>query len=185
MVTDLTDIRWCCGFTGASGALVVAADGSCLITDSRYREQAPEELAVAGADCEVVISAGVIAAATEWLGNRADVALQADHVTWAQQRRWAAALDHEPLAIEELVLELRSVKDHAELERMGRAAAVVDEVLADLAPLLVEGTSGASSPGRSTTGCGPGARRGPHTRRSWPPDPVRRCPTPARATGGS
>src|SRR5208282_2410215 len=46
LVTHLPNIRYLCGFTGSAAALLVAARGSVLFTDGRYRTQAKEEVEI-------------------------------------------------------------------------------------------------------------------------------------------
>jgi Xaa-Pro aminopeptidase len=47
LITHLANIRYLCGFSGSSGALVVAKRQVILFTDGRYTEQALEEVKVA------------------------------------------------------------------------------------------------------------------------------------------
>src|SRR5579864_7232040 len=47
LVTHLPNVMYLCGFTGSSGALIVAADRdakSVLVTDGRYTQQAAQEV---------------------------------------------------------------------------------------------------------------------------------------------
>ena len=141
VVTDRNNIRWCTGFTGSSGALVVTSDAATLVTDSRYATQAPAEIAGSGADADVVVGADLVAEGAARLGSCAVVALEADDISWSAQRRWAEAFAGELVATDSMITELRSVKDGAELARMQRAASIVDEALADAMALLVDGTT--------------------------------------------
>ncbi|MDG2026265.1 MAG: Xaa-Pro peptidase family protein [Acidimicrobiales bacterium] len=140
VVTSLNNVRWCTGFTGSFGALVVTADSAALLTDSRYDEQAPTQLETAGSSAEVIVTSKIVADGAAALASATAVGLEADAVSWADQRRWAEALPAEPTPTEALITTLRSVKDDAELARMQRAASIVDEALAEALPLLVEGT---------------------------------------------
>ena len=140
-VTNLTNIRWCTGFTGSFGALIVRPDAAVLITDSRYATQAPEQIDSGGAAVEVTVSADIVGVGRQALDGFDRIALEADDISWADQQRWADALDADLLATDALITGLRSVKDDAELARMERAAAIVDDVLAEAQPLLVAGTT--------------------------------------------
>lgn len=140
VVTDLVNIRWLTGFTGSHGVLVVTEDDAALITDSRYATQAPDQLERAGSPAEVVVGADLVGEGSARLAGCRRVALEADHVSWSAQQRWAAALSAAPVPTEELVPDLRSVKDEAELARMARAAEIVDDTLTESMPLLVPGT---------------------------------------------
>lgn len=140
VVTNLVNVRWCTGFTGSSGALMFTPDGATLITDSRYAAQAPAQIAEGGASVDVRITADLVDEGASVLGGFGRVGLEADDISWAGQRRWAAALDAELVATDALITTLRSVKDEAELARMQRAAEIVDASLHDAAAMLVPGT---------------------------------------------
>ena len=181
VVTDLHNIRWATGFTGSFGLLVVGEHHSTLFTDSRYAEQAPAQLAAAGADADVVITAAIVAEGAKGLARVDRAGLEADRISWADQQRWSEAINATLVATQALITELRSVKDDAELARMQRAAAIVDETLAEATPMLRVGTTerdlarfledgmrarGASGPAYETIcASGPNAAR-PHARPS-------------------
>jgi Xaa-Pro aminopeptidase len=141
VISELTSIRWCTGFTGSNALLVVTNDDSTLITDGRYRVQAPEELAAALSNTIVAIAVQPIDAAIEALGSVKMVALEADVLTWAEQQSWDVAAQIELVPTKDLIRELRAVKDVAELARIERAAAIVDASLAELESLLIPGTT--------------------------------------------
>ena len=56
VVTNLTNIRYLTGFTGSAGLVVVTPDRAVLVTDGRYGEQAPAQVAAAGAPMTVEVS---------------------------------------------------------------------------------------------------------------------------------
>lgn len=192
VVTSLTNIRYLTGFTGSAGMLLVADGAAVLVTDGRYGQQAPEQMAAAGvaARCEVApaveqrgLVAGLAGAMTGRLG------LEAAHVSWARQRSFATDWfpGRDLVATVGLVEDLRRVKDKGELARVAAAAAVADAALAEVRPLLVEGPReldvahaldagmrrlGASGPSFETiVAAGPNAAR-PHHRPG--PDVIRR-----------
>ena len=141
VITASANVVWLTGFGGSNGTVLVAADGAVLVTDSRYAEQAPEQLETAGCDAEVVIAADPVAVGAERFGAVAVVGLE-ETIAWGDQRRWAAteaAAELAPMA--SVVEELRAVKDPAELARIEAAAAVTDEALEEIRPRLRAGTS--------------------------------------------
>src|SRR5438067_4375756 len=85
LITHLPNIRYLCGFTGSSAALIVTPRKSLLFTDGRYTAQARAE--VQGA--RVVISRkGAMAAAGEWLadhrnefGRPSAIGIESEHMT--------------------------------------------------------------------------------------------------------
>ncbi len=144
LVTELANIRYLTGFTGSAALLLVTPGAALLCTDGRYRTQAAEQLDRAGVDDGVDLSIGGAEAQREALAGAAPgagrIGLEADHVSWAGQRRWADLLaPAEPVPTSGLVEALRLVKDPAELARMERAAAIADEALAELLGLLGPG----------------------------------------------
>mgnify|MGYP000609044475 CR=1 FL=1 len=56
IVTNLTNVRYLTGFTGSAGLVVVTPDRAVLVTDGRYGEQAPAQVAAAGAPVTVEVS---------------------------------------------------------------------------------------------------------------------------------
>ncbi|HEV3354019.1 MAG TPA: aminopeptidase P family protein [Acidimicrobiales bacterium] len=146
LVTNLVNVRYLTGFTGSAGLLLLLPDESVLTTDGRYRDQAAEQLAAAGVNARVEVQptlAGqhdVLAAAARGIGR---LGLEADSVTWAQQRRLASNVfgSAELVATEGLIEDLRRVKDAGEIERMAEAARIADEALAAVLPLLGQGVT--------------------------------------------
>ncbi|MFC2085857.1 aminopeptidase P family protein [Bacteroidota bacterium] len=47
LLTASPDIRWCCGFTGSAGLLLVDRSTATLFTDGRYQDQAADEVSTA------------------------------------------------------------------------------------------------------------------------------------------
>jgi len=141
VVTNLVNIRWCTGFTGSSGALVITPRSAALITDSRYRDQAADELERAGCEAEVEISQRTVESGSARIPKGLRVGFESESITWSQQQEWARAISTTPRAIVDLVLGLRSVKTDAEVERIEAAAAIVDESLADVGEMIVPGTT--------------------------------------------
>ena len=81
------------------------------------------------------------AVVTAALAGTARVGLEADHVSWATQRRYQAEWfpDTELVPTTGLVEGLRRLKDAGELARMELAAAVADAALAEVRPGLANG----------------------------------------------
>lgn len=144
LVTHLTSIRYLTGFTGSAATLLVLADGALFVTDGRYRDQAVEQLAAAQVDVEVEVPSTVSGQREAVRGRASGVgrlALEAEHVTWDAQRRyaaeWFAGADLVPTV--GLVEELRSVKDPGELARIELACTIADRALERVRHRLAEG----------------------------------------------
>ena len=139
VVTTLPNVRYLTGFAGSAGVLVVTPAGALLTTDGRYRTQSSEQVREAGAEVEIAIGkmSDQRQAAKDFLSSTARVGLEADNVSWADQRVWASLLDSTELVPTSNAVEaLREVKDAAEIARMERAAAIADAALYEVLPML-------------------------------------------------
>ena len=140
IVTNLTNVRYLTGFTGSAGLVVVTPDAAVLVTDGRYGEQAPAQVAAAGAPVTVEVSGTeqdkIVASALTGVGR---VGLEAESIVWSAQRRYADLLaGHDVVATSGLVEQLRIRKDAGEIDRMTRAAHIADAALAQVRPMLLE-----------------------------------------------
>jgi Xaa-Pro aminopeptidase len=138
VVSDPTNIRYLTGFTGSAGVLVVRDADLVLVTDGRYREQAADQLATARVPADLVITRETDRALGDVLAGVARVGVEADHVTWDVQRRWAEAIGGALVPTVGLVLGLRAVKDDSEVARLEVASAIADQALAAVRPMLRE-----------------------------------------------
>ena len=132
LVTHLPNIRYLCGFTGTSGALVIFENAVAFFTDGRYREQARSEVQGARA---VIARKPPLAAAAEWLiENKSKLGrnkprrlgIEGEHLTVAGRTQLARLLrsDFQLRETRGLVERARIVKDADEIALL-RAAAVL------------------------------------------------------------
>lgn len=133
IVTSPTNIRWLTGFAGSSATVVLTTSGVTLLTDSRYAERAPVELAAAASTAAVVVARATLGdEVAKIVGAGTVVGLEAEHVSWSQQRliesSWLPEAELVPTS--HLVDELRASKDSAEIARIKAAAHIVDQALA-------------------------------------------------------
>jgi Xaa-Pro aminopeptidase len=146
LVTDVTNIRYLTGFTGSAATLLVAPDELVFVTDGRYRDQATAQIGAAGVDASVRIGRTPdeqrdhLVDRVRPLGR---LGLEAEAVTWAQQRRlaeeWFTGVELVPT--EGLVERLREVKDDGEVARLAAASAMADAALAAVRHRLGEGAT--------------------------------------------
>jgi Xaa-Pro aminopeptidase len=140
LVTHLTNVRYLTGFTGSAGVVVLTPDELVFVTDGRYGDQAADQVGALGARIEITGTAQreVVTSAVK---DARRVGLEAEHVSWATEQRYATEWfpGHDLVATTGLVEQLRLVKDDAELERMALAAAVADAALASVRHRLLEG----------------------------------------------
>jgi Xaa-Pro aminopeptidase len=140
LVTSLPNVRYLTGFTGSNGsALVLAGQGSALVTDGRYDEQARHEVPdldreIVSAASEAAIARRVAAAGVRRLG------VEASHLTLAAHRRLGEALDGvELVPLEGAVERRRAVKDDEELDALRRAQAATDEAFEEILEVVEVG----------------------------------------------
>ncbi len=121
---------------------LVTADDLVLVTDGRYEEQAAGELAEQGVQATIEVRrtmADQRALLADLLSDVEHVGLEAEHVSWAEQRRWAGEVEGiELVATDELVEKLRLVKDEGEIARIEAACTIADEALAAVRHQLEE-----------------------------------------------
>ena len=143
VIVQRANVRWLTGFTGSNGVVVVlSADESLLVTDARYAEQAPAQVAAAGCSGEVavVVARDPARVAAARLGGSARLGLE-DRVAWGEQIRWNKAVAAETVPLSGIVEGLRAVKDRAELARIEAAADIADGALASVVPMVRPGVT--------------------------------------------
>ena len=128
LVTDAADVRYLCGFTGSSAALVLKGARATMFTDGRYIAQAEAEVdgaavkivdrSVSAAACEFAVESGVVKCGFD--GARTTVAgLETLRAGLPAKLRKTFFV-----ATDGLVAGLREVKDEVEQDRMREAAAL-------------------------------------------------------------
>ncbi|HXW81387.1 MAG TPA: aminopeptidase P family protein [Acidimicrobiales bacterium] len=142
LVSDLVNVRYLTGFSGSAGLLLVKEDEAVLVTDGRYKDQAQKELAKFGAEarCVALKAQQQLELLAELSQGLLRLGLEAEHLSWAKERRWAEgwAKDLELVATSGLVEGLRERKDAGEIARIAAAAAIADAALAAVRPMLEE-----------------------------------------------
>lgn len=137
LVTHLPNIRYLCGFTGSSAALLVAEEQTVFFTDGRYTEQARAE---AQGPRLIIGRKAALAAAGEWLAGKAKklrlkiLGIEAEHLNVAERSSLAKTLGS-TIRLREappLIEEARMVKDPDEIELL-REAVLLGSTLFDVA----------------------------------------------------
>jgi Xaa-Pro aminopeptidase len=143
LVTHLPDVRYLCGFTGSSAALVLAGARAVLFTDGRYASQA--KLEAAGTRV-VIAKKPAVVAACEWM-EAAGVrrcGFDPAHTTVAALETMRKAVSAKMrrglfVAVGPVVAGMREVKDAEEIARMRAAALVGCELFDGLLTYLEAG----------------------------------------------
>lgn len=127
----LANIRYLAGFTGSDGVLVVAREGGCFLTDSRYTSQA--SLEVAG--LEIREYRGKLEGVTAFLKDAqiGRAGFEAEQTSVALFRSLAEALPEVKLVpIGGELDELRMLKEPEEIGLLERSAAIASAAFLDL-----------------------------------------------------
>ena len=132
LITNLVNLRYVTGFTGSNGIAVVGRDLRRFVTDFRYIEQAAEQ--VDGFDSELAPQVFDDALRDGWPDGPLRLGFEDQHVSVRRHGRLRELLPEriELVPAGGAVEELRAIKDAAEVERIGAAAALVDEVYGTL-----------------------------------------------------
>jgi Xaa-Pro aminopeptidase len=149
LVTHLPDVRYLCGFTGSSAALVLVGGKAVLFTDGRYTAQAKAE---AVGTRVVIAQKPTMATACEWM-EAAGVrrcGFDAAHTTVAALEAIRKAVSAKArrgmfVAVDPLVAKIREVKDADEILRMRAAAAVGCELFSGMLTYLEAGVTEAEA----------------------------------------
>jgi Xaa-Pro aminopeptidase len=143
LVTHPANLRYLCGFTGSSGALLLTEKRVVFITDGRYTEQARAEVR----SPQIVIARqGPLAAAAVWLSSHrkkgqrvpSKIGIESEHMTVAARSRLAGMfpvgfrLREAPALVEQA----RMVKDDDEIACL-RSAVLLGASLFDYALELI------------------------------------------------
>jgi Xaa-Pro aminopeptidase len=142
LVTKLENVRYLSGFSGSAAFLLVTPVRAILTSDSRYFEQATQQLAAHGVDAELEIGrpdAQLKALAAAAGPGR--VGIEATSATWSLVKRLEGIFEGPLVATHGLVERLRVVKDLGELARIEAACDIADVALAQVKERLTEGVS--------------------------------------------
>ena len=144
IVSSSVNMRYLTGFTGSAGVLICRIDGSVLVTDGRYVEQAQAQIRNSGAAVRIVearTAAATLDAVVAELAHDAKIGCESADLTVDAYARYVSALGRELIPLSGLVEEQRRSKSEAEIERIAFAAHAADKALADARDLLVRSMS--------------------------------------------
>ncbi|ELK46250.1 Xaa-Pro peptidase family protein [Halobacillus sp. ACCC02827] len=118
--------RYLSGFTGSSGALLITAQESVLVTDFRYTEQAGNE----APDFRIVEHKKPLHEAVAELSQQLNlhkIAFEKDYVTYSQYEQYKQALSAELVPTSGLIEKLRLIKTDEEISILKDAVKIADD----------------------------------------------------------
>jgi Xaa-Pro aminopeptidase len=143
MISNMDNVRWVTGFTGSSGLVVVDGNDGVFITDSRYDQQAREQVP----DLDVYIYSNpqtMAQAAVEFAKKlgAGSVAFESEHVSFASFKNFEKEFNGIALEpVEGLAGPLRMVKTAEEIEKMKRACALADACYSHVVRMIQVGVT--------------------------------------------
>ena len=139
LICKRENVRYFSGFAGTAGVLAVTAAERKIFVDFRYAEQARQ---MAPAFQVVRSKANPLDAAVEWLKGTGfrRIGFEEDFQTVAEYNRMTAKIDAEHWVPIQLDV-LRAVKTADEIKKITAAAAIADEALTKILPLIRPGAT--------------------------------------------
>lgn len=144
LITQPDNRRYLSGFTGSNGVLIISKTRQALATDSRYYEQVRQqcpgwELLAVGYD----FAGSMLELLRQFELGGGRVGFEAAELSVSTLLGWERAVQGRLVLVgtENLVEELRMVKDADELTRMKKAIALADETLAHITEWLRPGVT--------------------------------------------
>ena len=128
MISNIDNVRWATGFTGSSGLVVLDQSNGVFITDSRYDQQAREQ--VPGLDVYIYSNPQTLAQAAADFAKKFgvdSVAFESEHMSFASYKHFEKEFNGVALKpVEGLAGPLRMVKTSDEIDKMKKACALAD-----------------------------------------------------------
>ena len=139
LISNLTNIKYICGFTGSAASCLVTPEGQYFISDGRYIEQSKEQ--VKGFDCYLDMSSHFNQIKNNKLNpDGLKLAFEGSHMSFAQYENMVALFSGTSWENTSMILEdLASVKDNYEIECIRTAVEITDKVYEEIIPMLRPG----------------------------------------------
>lgn len=142
LISNVGNAQWLTGFSGSSAFVLVTPTDGVLITDSRYRDQAPEQVK----ELEVRIyqtpqtAAEIISEEAKSRGI-ASLAFEAEHVSFATHGNWQTSIEAELKPEPDLIDSLRMAKSVHEVNTIREACRLADKTFEHIQRLFQVGVT--------------------------------------------
>ncbi|GAJ11159.1 unnamed protein product, partial [marine sediment metagenome] len=143
LVTNLKNLNYLAGFDGEGFALIGVSGKNYLLTDSRYTEQAQKE----SPDYKILTdepnkkNARVLALKKIFAESKIKkIAFESNSLSYANFKKYSESFDSiEFLATENIIEQIRMIKDKEEIIKMKKAAQITTESLKDVFEIIKPG----------------------------------------------
>ena len=125
LLTDVINVQYATGFTGDESAVLMTKDGASLITDSRFTEQAEQEVNI-----NIVMHVGGLLKKAAELAEAAGaktLAFEADAMNYSDYAQLSEAFSGKLVPTTDFVESLREVKDADETALIKKAIAIAED----------------------------------------------------------
>lgn len=137
LVTDKINRRYLCGFTGSNGLLLVTENNLRLFVDGRYTQQAQQQ--TSGVEiCEIPVGGSLIKTLRPFVKGMV-LGFEAGTISYQAFTEFQALMievNGELIATKKLVEGLRMVKTAEEIAAIKQAAAIADQTLEEILPMI-------------------------------------------------
>ena len=139
LLTNLTSIKYICGFTGSAASCLITPEGQYFLSDGRYIEQSKEQ--VKGFKCYLDMSSHLEQIKNEKLKNPGlKIAFEGQHVSYSLYRQMKNLFPKTKWIDTSMILEdLAAVKDIHEIACIKTAVEVTDKVYEEILDMLCPG----------------------------------------------
>jgi len=141
LLTNLTSIRYVCGFTGSTASCLITNKGSYFISDGRYDVQANKQ--VKGMDCFIDFGTHFsIIEKNNLIKSGMKLGFEADHTSVNQHKIMTSTFPNVEWQLTSMLLEnLQAVKDQSELDAIRTAVEITDAIYDEILPMLKPGAT--------------------------------------------
>lgn len=141
LLTNLTSIRYLCGFTGSAASCLITPEGSYFISDGRYDVQSKDQVK----GLERFIDFGThlsIIEKNDLINNGLKLAFEGDHTSVSQFKAMQDSFSNVNWESTSMLMEnLQAVKDPSELDAIRTAVEITDAIYEEIIPMLKVGTT--------------------------------------------
>ncbi|WP_419775393.1 aminopeptidase P family protein [Ignavigranum ruoffiae] len=139
-VSSSKNLRYLANFTGSAGEVIITADKAYFITDFRYTEQAGQQ----AKGFEIVIHKGDLYQSLADIMTKDGIkklAIEADELSLSLYRKVADIFPAELIETQNVIENIRLIKDEAELEILKEACKITDEAFDHILTFIKPGVS--------------------------------------------
>lgn len=143
LISAIDNVRWVSGFSGSSGFVLLTPTSAVFVSDSRYREQAREQVRAMPVEiyANPTTASEAIAGAAKNLGV-AELGFESEHVTFATHDSWKKNLNGIALRpVQDLADSLRMKKSDEEIAKVREACAIADSCFEHVQRMLQAGVT--------------------------------------------